>query len=55
MSLILGIFSYLQDAIDESFGSTVVDDIPIVEEIPGSVTLWEATPRPSNSSDVSRI
>lgn len=48
-------FSYLQDAIEEPFGSTVVDDIPIVDEIPGSTTLWEVTPRPSNSSDVSPI
>jgi len=45
---------FLQDAIEEPFGSTVVDDIPIVDEIPGSITLWEVTPRPSNSSDVSR-
>lgn len=44
---------FIQDAIEEPFGSTVIDDIPIVDEIPGSITLWEATPRPSNSSDVS--
>lgn len=47
--------SYLQDAIEEPFGSTFVDDVPIVDEIPGSITLWEVTPRPSNSSDVSPI
>jgi len=41
---------YLQDAIDES-SSMDSDDI-VVEEIPGSNVLWEATPRPSNSSDV---
>ncbi|XP_071569289.1 oxysterol-binding protein-related protein 2 isoform X1 [Temnothorax longispinosus] len=51
-SLKVGAFKPLhQDAIEEPFGSTFVDDIPIVDEIPGSVTLWQATPRPSNSSD----
>jgi len=42
---------YLQDAIDES-SSMDGDDTPVVDEIPGSNILWEATPRPSNSSDV---
>lgn len=27
----------------------------MVDEVPGSTTLWEVTPRPSNSSDVSTI
>ncbi|XP_063976836.1 oxysterol-binding protein-related protein 2 [Diachasmimorpha longicaudata] len=38
-----------QDAIDES--STDSEDCLPVDEIPGSLTLWEATPRPANSAD----
>ncbi|KAH0945648.1 hypothetical protein HN011_006237 [Eciton burchellii] len=50
-SLKVGAFKPLhQDAIDES-SSMDGDDTPIVDEIPGSNILWEATPRPSNSSD----
>lgn len=39
-----------QDAIDES--STDGEDCLPVDEIPGSITLWEVTPRPPNCSDV---
>lgn len=45
-------FSKFQDAIDESSASMDGDETPVVDEIPGSTTLWEATPRPSNSSNV---
>ncbi|KAK0085731.1 hypothetical protein PV325_004516 [Microctonus aethiopoides] len=38
-----------QDAIDES--STDGEDCLPVDEIPGSITLWEVTPRPPNCSD----
>ncbi|XP_014475832.1 PREDICTED: oxysterol-binding protein-related protein 2 isoform X2 [Dinoponera quadriceps] len=51
-SLKVGAFKPLhQEAIDESSASMDGDEMPVVEEIPGSTTLWEATPRPSNSSD----
>lgn len=43
---------YFQDAIDES-SSMDGEDTLVVDEIPGSTILWEVTPRPSNSSNVS--
>ncbi|XP_020287365.1 oxysterol-binding protein-related protein 2 [Pseudomyrmex gracilis] len=49
-SLKVGAFKPLhQDAVDES--SIDGEDTPMVDEIPGSLTLWEVTPRPSNSSN----
>ncbi|XP_032690019.1 oxysterol-binding protein-related protein 2 [Odontomachus brunneus] len=51
-SLKVGAFKPLhQDAIDDSSASMDSDEMPVVDEIPGSTTLWEVTPRPSNSSD----
>lgn len=44
-----------KDAVDESSANMDGEDTPVVDEIPGSVTLWEVTPRPSNSSNVSLI
>ncbi|XP_034946914.1 oxysterol-binding protein-related protein 2 [Chelonus insularis] len=38
-----------QDTVDET--STDGEDCLPVDEIPGSTTLWEVTPRPSNSAD----
>ena len=40
-----------QDTIDE--GGADGEDNPPVDEIPGSTVLWEVTPRPANSADVS--
>lgn len=58
-----GIFRYIflkqfsrsfKDAIDDPSASIDGDDTPTIEDIPGSITLWEASPRPTNSADVNK-
>ncbi|XP_023289422.1 oxysterol-binding protein-related protein 2-like [Orussus abietinus] len=39
-----------QDAVDEPSGVETEDNV-IIDEIPGSTTLWEVTARPVNSAD----
>lgn len=43
-----------KDAIDDPSASIDGDETPTIDDIPGSITLWEATPRPSNSSEVNK-
>ncbi|XP_076228953.1 oxysterol-binding protein-related protein 2 isoform X2 [Nomia melanderi] len=40
-----------QDAIDDPSASIDGEDTPTIDDIPGSTTLWEATPRQPNSSE----
>ena len=40
-----------KDAIDDPSASIDGDDTPTIEDIPGSIILWEASPRPTNSAD----
>ncbi|KAK9307627.1 hypothetical protein QLX08_002214 [Tetragonisca angustula] len=40
-----------QDAIDDPSASIDADDTPTVDDIPGSIILWEASPRPTNSAE----